>query len=72
MDRSPVSWRLEVLTLAGRTVLDAGARTAVASDALHSAGTCPVAVDLSKDMLAYAAQSQTARGDSRRLRASVG
>jgi SAM-dependent methyltransferase len=41
--------------LAGRVVLDAGAGTGVASTALADLGARPVAVDLSVDMLAWAA-----------------
>jgi SAM-dependent methyltransferase len=37
----------------GRTVLDVGAGTGVASDALRAAGASPIAVDLSWDMLAW-------------------
>lgn len=40
---------------ARRTVLDVGAGTGVASDALRSVGACSVATDLSHAMLAYAA-----------------
>ena len=41
--------------LSRRTVLDVGAGTGVASDALRLVGARPVAIDLSHDMLAYAA-----------------
>src|SRR5581483_2791892 len=44
--------------LAGRTVLDIGAGTGVASQALRSVGARPIAVDLSYDMLAYASAAR--------------
>jgi ubiquinone/menaquinone biosynthesis C-methylase UbiE len=44
--------------LTGRTVLDAGAGTGVASAALAAAGARPVATDLSYDMLAWEAPSR--------------
>jgi SAM-dependent methyltransferase len=45
-------------SLAGRTVLDAGAGTGVASAALAAAGARPVATDLSFDMLAWDAPAR--------------
>ena len=42
-------------SLAGRSVLDVGAGTGVASDALRAIGAAPVALDLSFDMLAWGA-----------------
>jgi SAM-dependent methyltransferase len=44
--------------LAGRTVLDAGAGTGVASSALAATGARPVAMDLSFDMLAWNARAR--------------
>jgi SAM-dependent methyltransferase len=44
--------------LAGRTVLDAGAGTGVASAALASAGAHPLAMDFSRDMLAWEAAAR--------------
>jgi ubiquinone/menaquinone biosynthesis C-methylase UbiE len=44
--------------LVGRTVLDAGAGTGVASAALAAAGAMPVATDLSIDMLAWDAPAR--------------
>ncbi|MGH8993647.1 MAG: class I SAM-dependent methyltransferase [Acidimicrobiia bacterium] len=44
--------------LAGRTVLDAGAGTGVASDALASAGARVLATDLSLDMLGWEAKAR--------------
>jgi len=46
--------------LAGRTVLDVGAGTGVASTALVDCGARPIAVDLSHDMLAHNAASRPA------------
>jgi ubiquinone/menaquinone biosynthesis C-methylase UbiE len=44
--------------LAGRRVLDAGAGTGAATAALAVAGACPIATDLSFDMLAWNATSR--------------
>lgn len=56
-------------SLAGRTVLDAGAGTGVASDELVALGARPVALDLSFDMLAWRATDRPAAvvGDVTRL-----
>lgn len=54
---------------AGRTVLDAGAGTGIASTILHDAGARPIAADLSFDMLAWraAARPPAAVADVRAL-----
>jgi ubiquinone/menaquinone biosynthesis C-methylase UbiE len=55
---APIARKLTATTphpLTGRTVLDVGAGTGVASAALEDAGAVPVALDLSYDMLAWEA-----------------
>lgn len=60
--------------LAGRTVLDAGTGTGVASAALAAAGAFPLATDLSRDMLAWDAPARPpcAVGDIRALPVATG
>jgi ubiquinone/menaquinone biosynthesis C-methylase UbiE len=61
-------------SLAGRTVLDAGAGTGVGSEVLGARGAHPVAVDLSADMLAAlpAAHAPRVVGDIRHLPVAEG